>query len=368
MDAACRARPFHLLSPWKVGFHLMARPQPPSSSSPQQLLRERWHARARAISRRLTLGWWLDKMGAPLVGLAAIAACVLFLLRKEENASLTLLWTALAAAVLITGILVWALIRDRREPISSVFTRLDARLGLHNALSTAEAGRGPWPDMPPRLETGLRLNWKRIAPPLVAALVFLLCGALVPITPEQDTPTTQPHSWAALDDDLARLAEDEAVDEDYIEELEKRLEELREQAPEDYFSASSLEATDSLRENHENETSRTERDLNRAENALQTLGSSEASEAARQQARQELGEALESLRNGAMKPNESLMEKLGGLDPSQLGELSQEQMDQLRQAMRENAEKLSNAQGGSKNQGGKNWEDELMSGEPGGPG
>ncbi len=327
-----------------------------------------WEKRADQIARRITLAWWLEKLTIPLVLVAATGACALLFLRKQPGLPyVQFAWITTGAALLITAIIVWYIVQKNRESRESVYTRIESSMRLRNSLSAANAGVSVWPDVPSEIDYGHRWNWKRVFTPLLAALLFLLCGALIPITPTQnDEEVNEPHSWAALDDDLTKLSQDEAVEEPYIEEMKKRLEELRKQNPEEWFSGSSLEATDSLREHHENETARVERELNKMVNSLEVMQNSAAESEAKKRAQQDMQEALDSLRNGTMKPNQELMDKIGKIDPSKLRQLSKEQMEQLRQAMRENAEKLSQAQGGSKGKG--DWEDELMAGDESDPG
>jgi hypothetical protein len=78
-----------------------------------------------------------------------------------------------------------------------------------------------------------------------------------------------------------------------------------------------------------------------------------------------------------MKPNKGLLDQLQQLDPENLGQLDQKQLDQLRENMKEQAAKCQQCEGGGQGQGqGGNgesdWLDDLLNegqdGNPGNPG
>src|SRR6478609_4075706 len=81
----------------------------------------------------------------------------------------------------------------------------------------------------------------------------------------------QPQAWKQLSSELDHLTQEQVVDEKYLEETRKRLEELKSQEEEQWFSHSSLEATDSLKKSHRAETDRIERELGRADKALENI-------------------------------------------------------------------------------------------------
>ena len=123
---------------------------------------------------------------------------------------------------------------------------------------------------------------------------------------------------------------------------EQKLEKLREQSPDDWFSHSSLEATDNLRQSHQAEQQNLKNNLQRAERSLKTLQNRAAQLNAEQKQRllKEFDQALQKMQQGGMKPNKKLLEQLKKIDPEQLNQLTPEQLDQLRENMRRNAEKL----------------------------
>ncbi|NIP94817.1 MAG: hypothetical protein GWO24_15765, partial [Akkermansiaceae bacterium] len=170
------------------------------------------------------------------------------------------------------------------------------------------------------------------------------------------------------------------VQEQYLEELEQRLDELRGQEEEQWFSHSSLEATDALKKMHGAELESLERGLRKAERALNALQKHQGKmgEAARQRLLNEFEQALQGMNEGRMKPNQDLLDQLNQLDPKNLGQLDQEQLDQLRENMQKHARNCQNCQGGGQGQGqgqagggqgqDQDWLDELLEEGENGPG
>jgi hypothetical protein len=135
--------------------------------------------------------------------------------------------------------------------------------------------------------------------------------------------------------------------------MRKRLEELRSQEEEQWFSHSSLEATDSLKKNHRAETDRVERELGKAGKALGALEKSAGSLGEKEQNRllEEFDQALQGLQMGAMKPNPQLLEQMRQLDLKNPGNLTPEQLEQLRENLQKNAEALKGEPGQGEGEG-----------------
>jgi hypothetical protein len=328
--------------------------------------RKYWHDQSSSLSRRINLGWFLQKLSAPLLVVSALGAVATLILRREfSEIPLWLIGVSLAACLVGTFVIALILAARRFEKPEQALVRIEAGAGLHSALSAANAGVSPWPEPPQRLTNSLKWHLpKTLAPPL-AAVALLAVGLLVPISarqPAPPAPSSQPQAWSQIDSQLEQLAEDAMVDEEYIDEVEKRLEELRAQEEEEWFSHASLEATDSLKESHNSNTEKLDRELSEAGSALEALA--ENAEKLNAQQKQKLAEqfeqALEGLQNGAMKPNPELLGQLSKLDPNDLGKLNPDQMKQLKEGMqklKDSLEKNKDRQGG---QGEGDWEDQLL--------
>jgi hypothetical protein len=245
---------------------------------------------------------------------------------------------------------------------------------MRNALSAAKEGVTPWPGVPERIDDGTRWHWPRLLLPILAAALFIAASVLLPVSAKGDSGAgaiDQPQAWKDLDADLEALAEQDTVQEQYLKELEERLEELRKQKEDEWFSHSSLEATDALKRMHGAEVENLERNLRKAERALDGLQNhGEAlGEAGQQRLLNEFEEALNKMGQGKMKPNKALLDQLKELDPKKLGQLNQEQLDQLRENMKKAAGECENCQGGGEGEGqagngggggAQDWLDELL--------
>jgi hypothetical protein len=238
---------------------------------------------------------------------------------------------------------------------------------LRNALSAAKAGVAPWPAPIEPCHAGVRWNWPRLAVPTLGALLLLLAGLFLPVSKpasHQASPD-EPLAWKSLESSLDALAKDAVVDEQYLEETRKKLDEMRAQPEEEWFSHTSLEATDSLKKSHQGEIERMERELGRADKAMGDLQTAKAGGPV-EQARlaNEFDRALQGLQNGAMKPNPELLKQLQAFDAKNLGKLSPEQMQQLREGMKKACQSM---QGQCQNCGGNegDWADQLLAGESG---
>jgi hypothetical protein len=267
-----------------------------------------------------------------------------------------------------------ALIIARRhfETPERSMVRIEDSMRMRNALSAAQAGVAPWPEVPPRIDAGVTWNWQRLVVPPLAALAFLLAGLLIPVSAlpgENEDPPEAPLAWEQIEADLERLGEDDIIDETYLEEMRKKLDELRSKEEEEWFSHSSLEATDSLKQQHKSELERMSRDLERAERALGNLQQNAGNlpQAQKDQLLNQFDQALQGLQNGALKPNPELLEQLQQLDPNQLGQLNQEQMQQLRENMQKAGQACKDCQGGGGGAGDE-WLDELLDGQGNGDG
>ncbi len=336
--------------------------------------RRYWLAQASAVRLRVNLAWWLEILSAPLVILSIAGAAALLWLRREMPDTgpwLPAAW--IGGAVVLLAIICWLRAARRFERMEDSLVRIEAAMCLRNALSAANEGVVPWPPPVGKTSAGLEWQWPRLLVPLIGALVLLSAGMWMPVTPRQasvSTPPEQPQAWKQLGAELDFLTKEEVVDEKYLEETRKKLDELKAQEEEQWFSHSSLEATDSLKKSHRAESERVERELGKADRALGALekNSGSAGQAEKNRLMEEFDQALQGLQNGAMKPNPQLLEQMRQLDLKNLADLTPEQLEQLRENLRKNAEGLKGGQGGD-----GEWDDELLAdgegGEPGeGPG
>jgi len=333
----------------------------------QESHQSHWLRIARRVSRRINFGWWIERMSAPLIVASLVLGCASLIARREFPHIPP--WQMLAASVavlVILGGICWAIAARKFETPEKALVRIEAEMELKNALSAALAGIAPWPAPTVNPRSGLQWQWPRLLVPPLGALTVLAASLLIPVTAASSRISSlpeQPQAWKKLETELDQLTKEEVVDEKYLEEIRKRLDELKSQEEEQWFSHSSLEATDSLKKSHSAEAQRMERDLDRAEKALNQLEKSAgtASEAEKNRMMEEFEQALQGLQNGAMKPNPKLLEQMQGLDPQNLSKLSPEQIQQLKENLKKHQQAMKEGGAGE----GEDWSDELLADQNG---
>lgn len=329
-----------------------------------------WSRHAERIARKVNLGWWLQALSTPLVVTGLAGACALLLVRRSaQSPAGWILGASTAGAVLLVAGICWLVARRRFEKPEQSLVRIEAAMKLRNGLSAAKAGVAPWPQVPEKIDAGLNWSWQRVVVPPVAAIAFLTAGIFIPVSSNAGTKhlPDEPQAWQKIEADLQRLDEDkDVIDEAYIEEVKKQLNELKAEDPENWFSHSSLEATDSLKQSHASEVEKLDRELGRAEKAISALQKDAGMTPGEKQAlTNQLDQALQNLQSGALKPNSKLMEQLKGLDPKSLGQMDPSQMEQLKDAMKKAAAAAKDCKDGGGGPGdgsGDGYSDELNDG------
>lgn len=323
-----------------------------------------WMRQAAKLSRRINLAWFLDGFAGPLL-IAAVIGSVLVLGVRREFPELhpAVLGGSLAAVFLIIGLIVLKRAWKRFETPAQALVRIEASQQMNSALSAASAGILPWPERPKNLSESLSWHLPKTLSPPAAALILLAIGLLIPIKArsiENSQTSREPQAWSQLDSQLEKLSEDAMVDEKYLEDVKERLDELRAQEEEQWFSHASLEATDSLKEAHNSSLEDLQQDLSEAADAMQELtdAAKDLNSEQKQKLAEQFDDALQGLQNGAMKPNEQLLEQLSQLDPKDMGNLNPEQMQQLKDNMEKLKESLDQA-GEGEGQGDE-WADQLL--------
>ncbi len=335
------------------------------SSGPGKTHQAQWLARARQTSRQVNLGWWLESLSTPLLALALVGAAALLLVRRDFPQTAAWIPAAyLGGGVVLLGVTSRILAARKFEKPEQSLVRIEAVMRLRNALSAANAGVAPWPAPLAKINADLSWQWPRLLVPPLGALLLLAAGWFIPvssITPAELAASEQPQAWRQLNSELDHLMKEEVVDEKYLEETRKRLDELKTQDEEQWFSHSSLEATDSLKKSHRAETSRVERELGRAEKALANLekNASSTNQAEKNRLMEEFDQALQGLQNGAMRPNPKLLEQMKQLDLAEMAKITPEQMVQLRENLKKMGAEMKNSQ----TEGGEDWSDELLAGD-----
>lgn len=336
--------------------------------------KSQWLAVAKATSRRFNCAWFLDKLSLPLLSAGLLGAILVMLARREWIAfpwlpSLGVAFGFLSFVVLMA----WLIARKHFTSQEQALVRIESAMALNNSLTAARQGVAPWPEVATETSDGTSWNWPRLLIPPFATLLLLFAAFLLPISAKNDphaAPAEEPANRLALKASIDELRQEETIEEDYLDELEEKVKELSEQPKEEWFDHAALEATDNLKEAHEQQLKELEREVRKAERALNALQNHSQNMGAetRERLLDEFDQSLQKMNNGAMKPNQELLKQLGNIDPSKLGNLSPEQMNQLRENMRKHAQQMQDAGGDQQpsDEQGDEWLDELM--EEGGPG
>ena len=332
--------------------------EPLSQSYHQQT----WTNHARATAKKLNLAWWIEKLNIPLTITALLVTVYILTARYfDQLPGLLMLITSLVTIIMLIGLICWKFSKPAFESADQSLVRIEEKMKLRNALSAAKAGVTPWPEAPKEIQAGINWNWPRTILPSLSSILIIAAAFIIPIGShaEELQNHASPDARDSLEQALAELKDEEIIQEDYIEELEEKIDELKEQDPNEWFSHSSLEAVDNLTQNHDAASKDLQRNLENAERTLQNLQKhgDKLNQQTRENLLDEFGKAVENMDTGAMKPNQELLNQLKQIDPKQLNELNEEQLNQLRANMRKMAEKLKQQQHGN------NHEDEADEGK-----
>ncbi len=272
-----------------------------------------WRRRARWTALRHNFGRVLGVFLPVCLGVSAVFACALLVIRQHGAAGRTP-WTVYGASLFAcAGFAGWLARRKGFFTASDALVRLDWHLGLHNRLSAAAAGVGTFPP-PQSAPDGYSFHWQKILLPLAGALALVLAAAFVPVAgpAAEFLPETPPVSLSQTADWLDLLKKTDLVQETALEDFHERLEQLRQQPARDWYSQSSLEASDNLHGQTEQSLQALQRDLRTAANSLQTMErvNEQTTPAEARAIADRLQEALKGLELGNLPLNRELLSQL----------------------------------------------------------
>jgi len=297
-------------------------------------------SRARRLAARVNFGWWLDLFLPCLLGLSIALSVAVLILRRGQPISLSWVLAAFAAGLSMGALICFLMARRHFYRTSDGLVRLDSVHRLHNRLTTAEAGVGEWPEPLARSGDGLGWRWRRFLVHPVVSVILLAAAILVPIRPDEAEAARkmeEPLAWEEVEEWIDTLAEEEFVEPERLESIREQVQELRMQPMDEWYSHSSLEASDSLRQQTEQAIRELARDMDSAQAGLEALKQFE--DAVPLQLRDDwekyMGEALKGLQMGQLALDAELLKKLKNIDPANLRQLTQAEMDQLMKALKE---------------------------------
>ncbi|HEU4678351.1 MAG TPA: hypothetical protein VFS35_02445, partial [Terrimicrobiaceae bacterium] len=209
-----------------------------------------WLTRARREALRFNVGWWVQFFLPWVFGLGIVGSvCVLGL--RTFNYGLRGVFIVALMVVLAGMVVSHFLARKRFLSTPESLARLDADLGLHTRLSSANQGVGDWPAPRPQARLALRWHWTRLLAPPLVAMALVVAALFIPLPKGQSKPASPgaaPPSWDTIQTRLDALEQSDIVQAEALEAYRKSLDALRNQPPEQWFGHESLEASDQLRE------------------------------------------------------------------------------------------------------------------------
>ncbi|MDF1751672.1 MAG: hypothetical protein P1U89_02735 [Verrucomicrobiales bacterium] len=312
---------------------------------------ESWKKRAARVARRVNTGWFFQKISPILIIGGLLFAIAILCIRSLNPAYFIPEWIGIAGGTLLVSSCLAAFLMARKHFINRQdgLVRLDDRLALNNSLTAASQGVGDWPteeiDKEKEKKAGLNWNVPALLLPVVTTAILVISAIFVPIPNLQakagNLPPNEPGAWKQMEEWLTALEEENLIDEASLESAQEKIDELRQQPEDEWFSHSSMEATDSMRDALGRDLQDAARDLQALERDLAALEnySGKMSEEAREMLMKEYDEALKNLGLNNMKLNQDLMKQLQNMDLSQLSkeqlnQLSKEQLQKLREQLK----------------------------------
>ncbi len=332
---------------------------------------EPWRRLALASMRRVNLAWVVELLVPFAVGfsLLLLAAGLLCRWYAPEKFGWVYGTFCFIAAGITTGIVV-VQYRRRRLGLESILVRLDRVLGLNNALSTAYAGRGAWPPITEDAHAGVKLNSRRIAPPVLLAVTLILAGLLIPVKSgaARASEIPPPRSHEQIAEAIAKLEESDLIRKEDVEELANELAKLQAQSPEEWYRHSSLEAADHLQEGMRQQLQGLAQNLAKAASSLQSLesGADSLNPGEQQQLAQDFKSAMQGLKDSPLGLNEKLMSALSKVDPSSLKSLDVKDLSKMMERLKQAAGECKKCAGDCGSQGDAQSElEKLLGDKPG---
>ena len=317
--------------------------------------RERWwKARARRTRRRINIGWWLAAF-LPSLLVVSVAGAAGVLAVRHGGGEIGGVLRGYGGCCVVAGAACLAAVRHRFESVADGLVRLESAHRLRNRLTAAAAGVGKWPAPVDAPCAGIAWAWRRdLWPPLVSA-ALLAAAAWVPVRPaaaESARSLEEPLAWGDVEEWIDILAEEPVVEKAALHRLREQVGELRAQPMQEWYSHSSLEAGDSLRQQTGEAIRELARSLQSARSALAGLAPyEEALPLSMQEAwKKFLGQSLDGLRGPVLPLDPALFSRLAGIDPGRLRQLTAAELQALIEALKRGELACGTCQGGGTNE------------------
>jgi hypothetical protein len=299
--------------------------------------RQYWERTTALLAARINLVIWFERFAPVLFGICTLGAVSLYALRRLDR-PVTWGWAGVLGGVMLGSAIV------RMMAAGRFFSRQDARIllerqwGLDAALTAASAGVATWPPASARKSRVVAWRASGVSMWVVAAFALLGASVWLPVplasTPPA-VPIEKPPALTQTEAMLRELARADVASPESLEQLATQARELGQRPTEEQYTHSALEAADTLRDQTMSAIENLARDLESASSALAPLESSSGALADEvvKSASDQLGAALQGLRDGRIKPSENLLAGLNAAGAAHLRGLSPQQLSRLRNAL-----------------------------------
>ena len=324
---------------------------------------EKWLEYFKILRRKLNLGWVLQGFEPLFLSFLVLLLCLSFVLKSrfpEFYESLPYLFEMSLIFILLVSVLFayfWA--KKKFFSLREVVLHYDEKYHFNCVLLRAYDGEQDWPELPDNLEGGFTLDFRKTGVFCALSMLIISCIAWIPVSAlKQDIPLQQPSSWNQIDRLVTDLEENEMLDQDQISDFREKLNELEEQDPDDWFTHSSLEASESLLSSLMQTSEEQSKNVNQANELLEQIealreylekvekGEIQVSEEFEQQLRRTLkrldkewDDELKDLMRQYMKMNKELMNQMKQMKPSEYvsgaGDVDQEKLKEWLKKMLE---------------------------------
>ncbi|MEM9159943.1 MAG: hypothetical protein AAGB46_12935 [Verrucomicrobiota bacterium] len=299
-----------------------------------------WTKKAKGVARLVNFFWWLEKSAPWWVLLNAVAICASLALKRWFGLG-DAFWISYGA--LFIGLAVFGFFRARPKYIGEqkAMARLESELGLNSRLTAVQAGLSEWPvEKEVRMGT-FSVSGSRMLSSLGASFVLLAVGALWPVSEsvakERRAVTDGPEAWSELESWLDLVESTELIQEEALDRFEDKLNELKDQPNEEWFSEGSMEASDFLVSQSQDATMSFLQALETASFAASRLNDGVGGRESKSQSKA-LDEALNELDLGTLPMREDLMKSLSELARNGQNQMDSEKMQELLDKMKDGAQ------------------------------
>jgi hypothetical protein len=332
--------------------------------------RDFWVAAARRLALRRNIASWADAFLSVSLRITVVAALVLLavrLMRLEAR----FLWVGWGGVLAVAALVCWAVVARRSYSVADGLARLDQMGGLHNRLTAAFEGIGPWPRQRLGVRDDVRWNWSRLGMPVVSCGLLLAAVSLVelPKAVAHARPSDEPIAWTQIESWIKTLDQAKLLDQPALDKLEGQLDDLRRQAAQDWYSQSSLEAGDALEQQAAQSLRDLQENLEKSADLMAQVQQADGMPASQIQALSDsLRAAAQGMLSGNLPLNQELAGQLRNFDPSSLKSMTPEQMRALQQRLAEGAKVCSQCVSPNPGRLGAGKRGQFASGHPGGGG